>query len=223
MQVPPRSQRVVAFVALNPRPVQRGWVAGNLWMDSSEVHAAANLRTALWQLAPATRGIMRVTSTHLAVADGVEVDFHDATARAERLIHGTRETDEQDLCRLCRAGDLLPDWYDDWVVVERERFRQLRLGALEVLCEELSARGHYAQASEAGIAAVAADPLRESAHRVLIRAHLAAGNPGEAVRDYRLFCDLLRHHLGLGPSSEIRQLVASFCCEQVVGGQLDCS
>jgi DNA-binding SARP family transcriptional activator len=210
VQVALRTQRVVAFVALNPRPVQRAWVAGSLWMDSSEVRACANLRTALWQLDLVTRPIMRVTSTHLAMADGVEVDLRDVTQRAQRLVYGTGETDEQDLPRLCQAGDLLPDWYDDWLVIERERFRQLRLGALEVLCEDLSAQGRYAQATEAGIAAVAAEPLRESAHRVLVRAHLAAGNAGEAVREYQLFRDLLRQHLGLEPSREMRELIASF-------------
>ena len=87
---------------------------------------------------------------------------------------------------LCRAGELLPHWYDDWVVIERERFRQLRLHALDALCESLAAAGRYAAAVEAGRASVAAEPLRESAHRLLIQAHLAEGNrarrPASTVR-----------------------------------------
>src|SRR6266571_3495035 len=51
--------------------------------------------------------------------------------------------------------DLLPYWYEDWVLVERERFRQLRLHALEALCEQLTALGRFDHAVEAGIAAVA--------------------------------------------------------------------
>jgi DNA-binding SARP family transcriptional activator len=207
MRLPLRSQRVVAFVALNQRPLQRLWVAGNLWTESSEARAGANLRTALWQLDLARCPVIQVTSTHLAVADGVEVDLHDAAARARRVIHGAGGIDEWDLPLLGQAGDLLPDWYDDWLVIERERFRQLRIGALETLCEDLSARGKHAQAAEAGIAAVAAEPLRESAHRALVRAHLAAGNPSEAVREYQLCRELLRRQLGVEPSRQLTELV----------------
>ena len=44
------------------------------------------------------------------------------------------------------AGDLLPGWYDEWVVAEREHFRQLRLHALEELCEELTDEGGFGEA-----------------------------------------------------------------------------
>jgi DNA-binding SARP family transcriptional activator len=55
---------------------------------------------------------------------------------------------------------------------------------------------------------VAGEPLRESAHRVVIQAHATAGNHGEALRQYRLFCSLLRDQLGLEPSAELRALVS---------------
>jgi DNA-binding SARP family transcriptional activator len=68
------------------------------------------------------------------------------------------------------------------VLVERERFRQLRLHALEALCRRLTGDGLHAEAVDAGIAAIAAEPLRESAHRALMSAHVAEGNRGEAMR-----------------------------------------
>ena len=40
-------------------------------------------------------------------------------------------------------GELLPDWYDDWVLLERERFRQLRLHALDALCDDLTRAGRH--------------------------------------------------------------------------------
>jgi DNA-binding SARP family transcriptional activator len=55
---------------------------------------------------------------------------------------------------------------------------------------------------------VAAEPLRESAHRALIGAHLAEGNPGEALRQYQLFRGLLGRELGIEPSPRIRALLA---------------
>ena len=105
--------------------------------------------------------------------------------------------------------DLLPDWYDDWLAFERERFRQLRIHALESLCERLIALERFGEAIETGLAVVTAEPLRESAHRILIRIHLAEGNGAEALGQYRRFRALLHDELGLEPSPEMRTLVAA--------------
>ena len=205
-QLPLSSQRIVAFLALQARPVLRQFVAGTLWPESSDARANAKLRTALWRLGRAHSVLAEGTAKHLALADALEVDLHDVVTRARRLIHGGRHPRFGDLARLSEAADLLPDWYDDWVLIERERFRQLRLSALECLCVELTAERRFPQAVEAGVSAIAADPVRESAHRALISAHLAAGNSGEALRQYRLCRSLLAQRLGAEPSREMRTL-----------------
>jgi DNA-binding SARP family transcriptional activator len=84
------------------------------------------------------------------------------------------------------GGELLPGWYEDWVLVERERLRQLRMHALEALAEKLTEAGRYGVAMQAAYAAVRADPVRESAHRAVVRVHLAEGNVLEALRAYEL-------------------------------------
>jgi DNA-binding SARP family transcriptional activator len=104
-------------------------------------------------------------------------------------------------------GDLLPGWYDDWVLFERERLRQLRLHALETLALALAAEGRFAAAVEAGLAAIRTEPLRESAHRVVVRVHLAEGNLTEALRQYELCRRLFRAELGLEPSALLTDLV----------------
>jgi hypothetical protein len=73
------------------------------------------------------------------------------------------------------GGELLPGWYEDWVLVERKRLRQLRMHALEALAEKLTEAGRYGVAMPAAYAAVRADPVRESAHRAVVRVHLAEG------------------------------------------------
>lgn len=189
--------------------MQRPFVAGCLWPESSQERANANLRTVLWRLGDSHAVLADEPSSHLALSSDVEVDLHDVSARARRLIHLDGRPRDHDLARLLESGDLLPDWYDDWLQIERERFRQLRLSALECLCIELTAEGRFAEAVQAGVAAVAADRLRESAHRVLIAAHLAAGNSGEALQQYRTCRDLLARRLGFQPSLEMRLLVAA--------------
>jgi DNA-binding SARP family transcriptional activator len=68
--------------------------------------------------------------------------------------------------------------------------------------------GRYGEAVDAGLAAVCAEPLRESAHRVLIRTHMAEGNHAEAGRQYELCRRLLRHEVGVEPSPQLRELVS---------------
>jgi DNA-binding SARP family transcriptional activator len=207
LELPLSAQRLVAFLALQDRPLQRIYVAGNLWLDSSEERANASLRTVLWRLGRNECPIVRITGNQVALAPGVSVDVHTVRARARRVLQH-EQVEETDLDTLCLAGELLPDWYDDWVLIERERFRQLRLHALDALCEELTAAGRYGAAIEAGHASVAAEPLRETAHRLLVAAYLAEGNAGEALRQYRLFRDVLAAELGIEPSQQMEDLVA---------------
>jgi DNA-binding SARP family transcriptional activator len=200
-------QRLLALLALQGRPLERLWVAGTLWMDASEERAGASLRSALWRL-PQPGGTPMVESsvTHLRLARDIDVDLHDLSARMERLEQASTAIDDR-TGSSALTRDLLPDWYEDWVVLERERFRQLRLHALEALCARLTEAGRFGAAVQAGLAAVSGEPLRESAHRTLIRAHLAEGNPGEAVRQFHLYRRLLADELAVEPSAAIRGLV----------------
>jgi DNA-binding SARP family transcriptional activator len=208
VRLPFSAQRVLAFLALHDRPLQRVYVAGSLWLDSTEAHANASLRTALWRLRRPSCRLVDATPTHVALAPSVCVDVREAKAAAESVIGRVDGAAEQTSV-LCRAGEILPDWYEDWVLIEREHFRQLRLHALEALCEELTAAGRFVEAIQAGLAAVQGEPLRESAHRTLIRAYLAEGNQVEAVRQYRYFRRILSESLGLEPSELMHDLMAA--------------
>ncbi|MEA2371778.1 MAG: hypothetical protein QOH12_2172 [Solirubrobacteraceae bacterium] len=206
VELPVSAQRLVAFVAVHPRSLTRGFVAGCLWTDAGESQAHASLRSVLWRLrvrAP----VVCATSTHLSLAPCVEVDLVGATAISQRLLGGGDSLDPEDVRELSRVGELLPDWYDDWLIVERERMRQRRLHSLEAACGRLTAAARYAEALEAGLAAVAAEPLRETGHAAVITTHLAEGNLVEASRQYEQLRDLLRVNLGTHPSPRLRGLL----------------
>ncbi len=100
------------------------------------------------------------------------------------------------------ALDLLPGFYDEWAIIERERVRQRIMHALEALSETLTAAGRFADAIEAAMLATSVEPLRESAQRVLIKAHAAEGNLTEARRSYRAYHELVRRELGVAPSAD---------------------
>ena len=205
IRLQPSVQRLLAFLALHDRPLQRLYVAGRLWTDSAQECANANLRTALWRLHHRGCRLVDATPSDMALAPAVAVDLRDAIARAQRVLDGRAEP--ADTASLIAAGELLPDLYDDWILIERERFRQLRLHALERLCEDCRAAGRFAEATEAGLAAVATEPLRESAHRAVIGSHLAEGNVAEAARQYRLYRDLAHDELGIAPSPRLQAMV----------------
>jgi SARP family transcriptional regulator, regulator of embCAB operon len=181
LRVPRASQRLVAFLALHGGMVRRAAVAGTLWPDASEDHAYVNLRQALARLQ------RRASKFELGLAEGVTVDLRHARALACRLLNPAVTPQQSELgtaaVRILSA-ELLPDWDDDWVLVEAEDWRQLRLHALEALAGRLAAAGRCGEAVGAAGAAVRADPLRESARASLIQVHLAEGNQSEAVREF---------------------------------------
>jgi DNA-binding SARP family transcriptional activator len=204
------SERLLAFVALHRQAVGRLRVAGTLWSEVSEGRAYATLRSALARLDRASRKTLQVTPLSLEVAQGVAVDLRDARALAHRLLRPTPPA-EADLNTAAVASlslDLLPLWYDDWVLLEAEDWRQLRLHALEALVGGLTAARRFGDATAAAGAAVRADPLRESAQAALIRVHLAEGNQSEALRAFDRFSRLLQADLGLVPTPQLRGLVA---------------
>jgi DNA-binding SARP family transcriptional activator len=208
ISLPYSAQRVVAFLALSERPLQRIYVAGTLWLDSSERHAGACLRTALWRAMRTGLQLIEATASHLSLAATVELDVRRIAAVATQTLHDPAPSPASGISALCSSSDLLPDWYDEWLIVEQERFRQLRLHALEALCRRLADDGRFGESLEAGLAAVAAEPLRESAHAGVIRTHLAEGNVGEAARHYERYRRLARRHLGIEPSVRLRGLLA---------------
>jgi DNA-binding SARP family transcriptional activator len=67
--------------------------------------------------------------------------------------------------------------------------------------------GRHGEALQAAYAAVRTEPLRESAHRTVVRVHLAEGNVAEAVRAYELFHTLLEDELGVRPTDQMTRLV----------------
>lgn len=207
--LPHGSQRLLAFLALRDRAVTRAALAGTLWPEASEEHAHASLRSALSRLNGIKRMAVSVTPHELSLADGVSVDIRDARLLAHRILNlGTgQDSDLNDQAISTLSVDLLPDWYDDWAVTEAEEWRQLRLHALDALAERLTAAGRYSDATSAALAAVKAEPLRETAHAALIRVYLAEGNRAEALSAYQHYRDLLRTELGLEPTPRIQALV----------------
>ncbi len=201
-------QHLLAYLALQKFSLPRAHIAGVLWAEVSDDRARGNLRSALWRLRQL--GVELVGSAHdsLSLSPRVWVDVREAYQFAKQAMDPKTDLRSLTLDSLGLEGELLPGWYDDWIILERERQRQTCLHALEALCNRWTTAGHFADAVRAGLAAVASEPLRESAHRALIKAYLAEGNCGEAIRQYGLCRDTLRTELQVEPSSQVTELVS---------------
>lgn len=208
--LPMTAQRLLVFLALRRHRLTRRFVSQCLWLDSTERHADGNLRTALWRIGGVDAALIDMTGGYLGLGPSVEVDFHRSAALAQRLSADPESFDDSEFNVSMLSEELLPDWYEEWVFAERENYRQLRLHALESLCERLMSIGQFGSAIQGALVAVAGEPLRESANLLLIRAHLAEGNVSEALRHYHSFRSLLRKELGVSPSSETTDVIAPY-------------
>lgn len=206
--LPVNGQRLLAYLGIQgraPRPV----VAGTLWPDASEHKANGSLRTTMWRLNRNGAGLVETTGENLTLRPDVIVDIAVLAQATRQVLRDVASSGG-----ICNANDmvimsaeLLPGWYDDWVIFERERLRQLRLHTLEIVGQRLAEQRYFAAALDTALEAVRIEPLRESAHRVVIGIHLAEGNMVEAVRHYRFVCDLLDTELGVEPSDQLARML----------------
>lgn len=204
-------RRLLAALALRTGHAGRREVAGLLWPDVAAARATANLRSVLWRVPRRCHELVETGTNDLRLAPRLVVDLHAAVAIARRLIDRSVTMDADALSLALSSNfrdDLLPEMSDEeWLSAEVERFRQLRLHAMESLSERLTQVGWFGAAVDVALSAMSVDPFRESAHRALMAAYLAEGNRLAARRHYSTYRDMLRREMGLEPSARLSNLL----------------
>ncbi|MDH6236833.1 BTAD domain-containing putative transcriptional regulator [Cryobacterium sp. CG_9.6] len=206
-----RQQRVITVLALlGVRP--RHFIATLLWPDGSEERAAGNLRASIFRISHQLPLLIcgseplklhdhvRVDVRQLREKIGIVIDSRDSGVPVATIEH-LRTSD-----LLC-TSELLPGWYEDWVVAEQELLQHERVDALEILARRYLAQGNTERALVAARAASTIEPLRESVQLLLVRGHLASDNRATAIATYRNFCVTLRRELGVPPSPRFAELL----------------
>lgn len=195
------ARRVLAYLALRGQPLERSVAAADLWPDLPEDVGRANLRRALWQV---PRGWVTAIRDELVLE--ADSDFTRAHGVAARALNGDPLTFEE---ITLLSSDVLPGWHEEWVVSANETFRLLRVQALEAACRTMAVSGNHALATQAGAAAVAAEPLRESAVEALILAHLAQRNRFQAAQCFNALTRRLHDELGVPPDPALKKRLVS--------------
>lgn len=210
VKLPLSAQRVLAVLALRPTLGDRTQLGGILYPEGRQSRVSASLRSALWRAKREVgEPLIESQGTRLRLARDVTVDLHHWLHRARMLTAASKiesllgEGSEIDAL----SQELLPTWGEEWLLMDQQRWDQLRLHALERLAEHCLENGRYMEAVEAALVAVSIEPYRESAHRVLIRTFIAEGNSASAVAHYQRYNRLLKNEFGLRPTSQMKALV----------------
>lgn len=209
VETPSAGQRLLALLAMLGRRAHRSRLACELWPDQDQSRALSNLRSAIWRMPRLAQNIIGRNGACVTLLDSLAVDLDEAADVARRLRSPSTSTQPVPIDRELLMDDLLPGFDEAWLIVPREQHRQRRLHALETLALDDLENGRPLDAVDTALAAVAAEPLRESAQLLLIQAHLAAGNRAAARDQFHRFRDLLAVELHVEPSAALTELVKS--------------
>ena len=216
-----QSRRLFVRLVVTREAVPQAELADDLWGDEWPPSWQLSLRA----LMSKTRG----TLARVGVPDGISTadgtyalrlpagSWIDLDAASEAIHVAETARADGDLqaalgwalaARAISSRPLLPGEEAEWLETLRRRLAETRLRALECLAEVWIAHGDHALAARDAAEAIAIDPFRESAHRLLIRAHLEARDRGAAALALAACRRILHEELGVTPSPATIGLLA---------------
>jgi DNA-binding SARP family transcriptional activator len=220
--VPPKSQELLSYLVLNRKQSHsRDALAELLWEDQPADRSRKYLRQALWRLQSslaadggAETAPLLVDAGWIQFAPAAECwldveEFERVHMRVSRL--AARDLSREDFRQIRRAvelyhGNFLEGCYQDWCLIERERYQRMYIMMLDKLVQYCEVH----QAFDAGLAYTAEilrfDRAYERAHRQTMRLYQNAGDRSQALRQYDRCVDALREELGVAPSERTTQL-----------------
>lgn len=217
-----RGNELLAYLLLNRHTLHaRERLAGLFWGDSDDQKARHCLNTTLWRLQGVLgrlptrqQSYLKVDPRHIGF--NLTSDFHLDVAEFEIRCAWAEQLDpaaiDQQAFLLRQAitfyrADLLPNCYEEWCLVERERLQSLYLRALGRLLTYHVANDEHDAAIDCARRTLVCDPLREEVHRELIQVYLTTGQHGAALRQYRACEEILRRELTVAPTPETQALL----------------
>jgi WD40 repeat protein/class 3 adenylate cyclase len=190
-------------------PHRREKLAGTLWPDSSEENARKNLRQELWRIRKAIPTQNLPEADEYLIADEFTLTFNrDADYWLDVAILEKSDPDIQSLTSSLSLyqGELLPGFYDDWVVLERERLQTLFESKMGQLVEKLVESERWTAVQEQCERWLALGHVSEPAYRALMLSYNARGDMAKVSATYQRCVEDLRDHLGVEPSAETHAL-----------------
>jgi DNA-binding SARP family transcriptional activator len=224
-KLPRTALALLAYLVLQPRESHSREVLADLfWRDVSAQKARHALNTALWRLRNAIEPPGTLRANYVITTGTGEIGFNRHSdywldvAEFERQSKQAMSVPVQamtvaDIQKLQVAvqlyrGDLMDGFYDDWIIIERERLRNLYLTGLARLMEACQHHHLYEDSIAYGQQILKHDSLREEIHRGIMRLYLDIGQPAMAVRQYLICRAVLARDLHIEPMEATQALYA---------------
>lgn len=214
-----KSRALIYYLAAHATPLTRDHLLAFFWPDHERQTGLQNLRTTLYGLRKILGELLLVEDDTLALAADTEVDVHTFAAQLQESTPTTAQL--QTTLDLYRGdfldGFALPDLpeFEDWAMVERERYRRGAIAGMARLSRQLQAEGQFRPALAVLEQALAFDALQEDLQRQALRLHYAAGDRAGAIRRFEQFRDLLAEEMGVPPMEETQALYDAIITDTV--------
>jgi predicted ATPase/DNA-binding SARP family transcriptional activator len=201
-------QSLFAYLILTAGTVhRREKLAGMLWPDESEGKARSYLRNELWRI---RKVLPQNTNIQYLLADNLTVGFNPAAdywldAVGLKDLSDNPSTDELIQVLSHYQGDLLPGFYEDWVVLEREHLLVHFEQKIACLLEVLEKEQRWQEILEWAEHWISFGQAPEVAYRALMVAYDAQGDHAKVAATYER-CKQALSQLALEPSEETRTL-----------------
>lgn len=202
-----RQQRLISALALYG-PRNRRYLSGLLWPDSPDARALESLRVSLHRISHQIPGLLVNGGSVLSLADHLDVDLHQCREQVRTCINPGSNSGEDPCLAHVLHSELLPGWYEDWVVLEQHRFRDFRLNTLILHAKRWLDCGEAEKAAAAARSALTLEPINETCVWLLMRAELKMGNRAGALYTFKNFRATLARELGVNPSDQLMKLAA---------------
>ncbi|MGH2606711.1 MAG: AAA family ATPase, partial [Anaerolineales bacterium] len=198
------AQSLLAYLAMHPGVAhRREKLAGIFWPEASDRQARSNLRYTLWQVRKAMGGSK---ADRFIQADKIAVTFLEGSgAWVDAVELGSPEEEAAGSEGLIRSlslygGELLPGFYEEWVVLERDRLSGRYDQRMNRLLDRLMEEGRWAAVFEWAERWISHGHGPEPAFRALMRAHAALDDAVGLAAAYSRCRESLRQQVGVDPS-----------------------
>ncbi|NUM48702.1 MAG: hypothetical protein HUU38_28680, partial [Anaerolineales bacterium] len=214
------AEALLVFLALQPHPVSREFLAELLWSERTQDQALANLRSILSSLRKAVGDYVLATRQNVAFNRALpfllDVEQFEQTIERLPLQRQTAPLSPETATQLETAlahyrGDFLEGFYlregrgfEEWAALLRERLRRLAHLGFRARVRHALENGNYREGIQASEKLIAIDPYDEEARRQLMTLLLRNGNRNTALKQYETLRKLLHEDLGVEPAPATR-------------------
>lgn len=202
------AQSLFAYLIINAGTAhRREKLAGMLWSDSLEETVRDNLHHALWRL---RKSLESGSSSRFLYADDLTISFKESSdywldaAELEKLSENA-SADELITVLSQYQGELLPGFYDEWVVSEREHLSSIFEPHMARLMPLLETGRRWLEILDWAERWVKLGQKPEPAYRALMSAHAAKGDMSKVAASYERCVKSLRE-FGMEPSEQTKEL-----------------